>query len=58
MRFNVLRLALECLFAEGLAIETHIVEVYSSAINDVKAVRTRLVPHKAYAQAVVHIYKK
>lgn len=57
MRFNVLRFALECLSAERLAIETHIVEVCSSIINDVKAIRTRLVPRKAYTQAVTHIYK-
>ena len=49
VRFDVLRLALECLFAERPAVETHIVEVCSSVIDDVKSVGTRLVPRKAHA---------
>ena len=49
VRFYVLRPALECLFAERLAVETHIVEVCSSVIDDVKSVGTRLVPRKAHA---------
>ena len=57
VRFDVLRLALECLFAERLAVETHIVEVCPSVIDDVKAVGTCLVPRKAHAQAVAHVYE-
>ena len=57
MRFDVLRLALECLFAERLVVETHIVEVCPSVIDDVKAVGTCLVPRKAHAQAVAHVYE-
>ena len=49
VRFNVFRLALECLFAERPAVEAHIVEVCPSVIDDVKAVGTRLVPRKAHA---------
>ena len=49
MRFYVFCPALECLFAERLAVETHIVEVCPSVIDDVKAVGTRLVPRKAHA---------
>ena len=49
VRFNVLRPALKGLFAECLAVETHIVEVRPSVIDDVKAVGTRLVPRKAHA---------
>ena len=49
VRFDVLRPALKCLFAEGLTVETHIVEVCPSVIDDVKAVGTRLVPRKAHA---------
>ena len=49
VRFNVLRLTLECLFAERPAVETHIVEVCPCIIDDVKAVGTRLVPRKAHA---------
>ena len=55
--FDVLRLALECLFAERPAVETHIVEVSAGIVDDVKAVGTRLVPRKAHAQSVTHIYK-
>ena len=49
VRFDVFRLALECLFAERPAVKTHIVEVCPSVIDDVKAVGTRLVPRKAHA---------
>ena len=49
VRCNVLCLALECLFTERFAVETHIVEVCPSVIDDVKAVGTRLVPRKAHA---------
>ena len=49
VRFNVLRLTLECLFAERPAVETHIVEVCPCIIDDVKTVGTRLVPRKAHA---------
>lgn len=49
VRFNVLRPALECLFAERPAVEAHIVEVCPCIIDDVKAVGTRLVPRKAHA---------
>ena len=49
VRFYVLRPALECLFAERPAVETHIVEVCSSVIDDVKSVGTRLVPRKAHS---------
>lgn len=49
VRFDVLRPALKGLFAERLAVETHIVEVCPSVIDDVKAVGTRLVPRKAHA---------
>ena len=49
VRFDVFRLALECLFAECPAVEAHIVEVCPCIIDDVKAVGTRLVPRKAHA---------
>lgn len=49
MRFDVLCPALKCLFAERLTVETHIVEVCPSVIDDVKAIGTRLVPCKAHA---------
>lgn len=49
MRFNLLRPALKCLFTERLAVEAHIVEVSTSVIDDVKAVRTCLVPCKAHS---------
>ena len=55
VRFNVLRPALKGLFAECLAVETHIIEVCPSVIDDVKAVGTGLVPRKAHAQAVAHV---
>ena len=57
MRCYVLCLALKCLFAERLAVETHIVEVCPSVIDDVKAVCACLVPRKAHAQAVSHVYE-
>ena len=53
--FYILRLALKCLFAERLAVKTHIVKIYPSVIDDVKAVGTGLVPRKAHAQAVAHV---
>lgn len=55
VRFYVLHLALEGLFAERLAVEAHIVEVCSCIIDDVKAVCAGLVPRKAHAQAVAHV---
>ena len=45
---NVLRPALECLFAECPAVEAHIVEICPRIIDDVKAVGTCLVPCKAH----------
>lgn len=57
VRFYVLHLALEGLFAERLAVEAHIVEVCSCIIDDVKAVCAGLVPRKAHAQSVAHIHK-
>ena len=41
--FYILRLALKCLFAERLAVKTHIVKIYPSVIDDVKAVGAGLV---------------
>ena len=45
---NVLFLAVKCFLAERPAIETHIVEVCPSVIDDVKAVCACLVPRKAH----------
>ena len=45
---NVLFLAVKCLLTECPAVETHIVEVYLSVIDDVKVVCACLVPRKAH----------
>ena len=55
MRGYVLCPTLKGLFTESLAVKTHIVEVCPCIIDDVKAVRTRLVPCKAHTESVPHI---
>lgn len=48
VRLYILRLALEYLFAERLAVETRIVKVYPSVIENVKTIAPRLFPRKAH----------
>lgn len=52
---DVLRLALEGLFAECLAVKTHIVKVFILIVEDFKAVGGGHVLGKAHQQAVAQI---
>ena len=52
---DVFRLALEGLFAECLAVETHIVKVFILIVEDFKAVGRGHVLRKAHQQAVAQI---